>query len=50
MRGNPARYTKQLVERLNPVLPRWDNYFRSGNSDANYNRMDNYLRSRVIDR
>jgi RNA-directed DNA polymerase len=47
VRGNPARNTKQLIERLNPVLRGWGNYFRTGNSDAKFNRLDSYVYYRV---
>ena len=45
--GNPARNTKQLIERLNPVLRGWGNYFRTGNSDGKFNRLDSYVYYRV---
>lgn len=47
VRGNPARNAKQLIERLNPVLRGWGNYFRTGNSDAKFNQMDSYVWTRV---
>lgn len=47
VRGNPARNVKELIERLNPVLRGWGNYFRTGNSDDKFNQVDRYVHTRV---
>ncbi len=47
VRGNPARTVKELIERLNPVVRGWGNYFRTGNSDGKFNDVDDYVHHRV---
>ena len=47
VRGNPAKNLGELIERLNPVLRGWGNYFKTGNSDAKFNHLDNYVWNRV---
>jgi group II intron reverse transcriptase/maturase len=32
-----------VIERLNPVLRGWGNYFRTGNADAKFNQIDTYV-------
>jgi group II intron reverse transcriptase/maturase len=39
---------KQLITVLNPVLRGWGNYFRSGNADREFNRMDAYVYRRLM--
>jgi group II intron reverse transcriptase/maturase len=34
---------KQLIADLNPVLRGWGNYFRTGNADREFNRMDTFV-------
>jgi RNA-directed DNA polymerase len=36
-----------VVERLNPVLRGWGNYFRGGNSARKFTRMDSYVHERL---
>ena len=48
VRGNPARNMDELIQRLNPVLRGWGNYFRTGNSDAKFNQIDGYVWKRVL--
>jgi RNA-directed DNA polymerase len=36
-----------IIERLNPVLTGWANYFRTGNADAKFNQMDDYVHRRL---
>jgi group II intron reverse transcriptase/maturase len=43
VRGNPARTVGELIERLNPVLRGWGNYFRTGNADSKFNQLDSYV-------
>jgi group II intron reverse transcriptase/maturase len=38
----------EVIKRLNPVLRGWGNYFRTGNADREFNRIDDYVRSRVL--
>jgi RNA-directed DNA polymerase len=39
---------KQLIASLNPVLRGWGNYFRSGNAETKFNRLDDYVRQRIL--
>ncbi len=34
---------KQIVAELTPVLRGWGNYFRTGNADREFNKMDGYV-------
>ena len=34
---------KQIIAKLNPVLRGWGNYFRTGNADREYNKMDSFV-------
>jgi len=34
---------KQIIVELNPVLRGWGNYFRTGNADREFNKMDSYV-------
>ena len=34
---------KQLIAELNPVLRGWGNYFRTGNADREFNKMDAFV-------
>src|SRR5579863_944799 len=34
---------KQIIAELNPVLRGWGNYFRTGNADREFNRLDSYV-------
>jgi group II intron reverse transcriptase/maturase len=34
---------KQIIAELNPVLRGWGNYFRTGNSDREFNKMDAFV-------
>jgi RNA-directed DNA polymerase len=47
VRGNPVKTVDELIERLNPVLRGWGNYFRTGNSDDKFNQVDDYVHRRV---
>jgi len=38
---------KELITALNPVLRGWGNYFRSGNADTKFNRVDGYVWQRL---
>jgi len=38
---------KQLIAELTPVLRGWGNYFRTGNADREFNRMDTYVVCRL---
>jgi len=47
VRGNRAKGVKEAIEALNPVLRGWGNYFRSGNSDREFHKVDRYVRARL---
>jgi RNA-directed DNA polymerase len=34
---------KEIIAALNPVLRGWGNYFRTGNADREFNRMDRFV-------
>ncbi|MEZ5356836.1 MAG: group II intron maturase-specific domain-containing protein [Bryobacteraceae bacterium] len=34
---------KQIIAELTPVLRGWGNYFRTGNADREFNRMDRFV-------
>jgi hypothetical protein len=34
---------KQIIVELTPVLRGWGNYFRTGNADREFNKMDSYV-------
>jgi len=34
---------KQIIAELNPVLRGWGNYFRTGNADREFNKMDSFV-------
>ena len=38
----------ELIEKLNPVLRGWGNYFRTGNADREFTELDDYVYSRVL--
>jgi RNA-directed DNA polymerase len=40
---------RDLIERLNPVLRGWGNYFRTGNADGKFNQVDHYVHHRLCD-
>ena len=47
VRGNGARNVDEVITNLNPVLRGWGNYFRTGNADREFTKMDRYVRGRV---
>jgi RNA-directed DNA polymerase len=38
---------KQIIAELNPVLRGWGNYFRTGNADREFNRLDTFVYRRL---
>ena len=48
VRGRQSRNMGELIERLNPVLRGWGNYFRTGNADREFNKLDDYVYGRVL--
>jgi group II intron reverse transcriptase/maturase len=48
VKGNPATGFKEAIESLNPVLRGWGNYFRTGNSDREFTKVDRYVWNRLV--
>jgi Group II intron, maturase-specific domain len=38
---------KQIIAELNPVLRGWGNYFRTGNADQEFNKLDGFVFRRM---
>jgi hypothetical protein len=38
---------KHVIGKLNPVLPGWGNYFRTGNADRQFHQLDTYVYQRL---
>jgi hypothetical protein len=36
-----------MIQALNPVLRGWGNYFRTGNADREFNKLDRYVYERI---
>ncbi|MCC6739946.1 MAG: group II intron reverse transcriptase/maturase [Planctomycetia bacterium] len=47
VRGNPACDLRAHIDRINPVLRGWGNYFRTGNADHHFNQIDDYTHCRL---
>ena len=47
VRGNRAKDALEIIAGLNPVLRGWGNYFRTGNADREFNKVDDYVHSRL---
>jgi hypothetical protein len=39
---------KEVIDRLNPVLRGWSNYFRTGNADEKFNQVDDHVHRSVV--
>jgi group II intron reverse transcriptase/maturase len=48
VRDGQTRTLDELIVRLNPVVRGWGNYFRTGNADREFNKIDRYVRQRVL--
>jgi group II intron reverse transcriptase/maturase len=48
VRSRQAQNVGELIEKLNPVLRGWGNYFRTGNADREFTTLDNYVYGRVL--
>jgi RNA-directed DNA polymerase len=42
-RRQSGKDVKQIIAQLNPVLRGWGNYFRTGNADREFNKMDGFV-------
>ena len=49
VRGNGAKNVNEVIGNLNPVLRGWGNYFRSGNAEREFEKLDRYVRRQVLD-
>jgi len=47
-RRSGVKDVKQMIADLNPVLRGWGNYFRTGNADREFNRVDAYVYVRLM--
>lgn len=47
-RRSGAKDVKEIVASINPVLRGWGNYFRTGNADREFNRIDEYAYGRLV--
>ena len=48
VRGRQSRNVEELIEKLNPVLRGWGNYFRTGNADKEFIKVDDYVYGGVL--
>jgi RNA-directed DNA polymerase len=48
VRGRQAQNIGELIERLNPVLRGWGNYFRTGNAEREFRKVDEYVHDRIL--
>jgi RNA-directed DNA polymerase len=46
-RQNGVKDVRVLIERINPVLRGWGNYFRTGNAAKTFNQVDSYVWRRL---
>ena len=46
-RHSGAKDVRDIITTLNPVLRGWGNYFRTGNADHEFNRIDTYVHQRI---
>ena len=44
---NGVKDVRVIIRDINPVLRGWGNYFRTGNADQKFNRIDDYVRRRL---
>ena len=44
---NSGKDVKQIIAELNPVLRGWGNYFRTGNADREFNKLDGFVLRRI---
>jgi RNA-directed DNA polymerase len=47
VRRSGVRDVREIITTLNPLLRGWGNYFRTGNADREFNRMDAYVFERL---
>ena len=45
--SNSGKDVKQVIAELNPVLRGWGNYFRTGNADREFTKLDGYVYRRL---
>jgi group II intron reverse transcriptase/maturase len=48
-RTSGAKDVRVIIERLNPVLRGWGNYFRTGNADTKFNQVDHHVHQSLCD-
>lgn len=47
VRRTRAKDVMEIIASLNPVLRGWSNYFKTGNADAKFNQVDDYVHARI---
>jgi group II intron reverse transcriptase/maturase len=47
-RHNRAKDVRELIPVLNPILRGWNNYFRTGNAQREFAKVDRYVLSRLL--
>ena len=48
VRGNRTMDIVEMIKSLNPILRGWGNYFRTGNADREFNRIDRFVQMRLV--
>jgi RNA-directed DNA polymerase len=48
VRRTRAQEVMEIITSLHPVLRGWGNYFRTGNADAKFNQVDDYVHERIV--
>jgi group II intron reverse transcriptase/maturase len=46
-RRSAGKDVREVIARLNPMLRGWGNYFRTGNAEAKFNQVDEYVHRRL---
>src|SRR5579863_7744060 len=46
-KGQSGQQVEQIIAKLTPVLRGWGNYFRTGNADREFNKMDGFVVKRL---
>lgn len=46
-RRSAGKDVREVIAHLNPALRGWGNYFRTGNADAKFNQVDEYVHQRL---
>src|SRR4030065_2875270 len=47
-RRSGVKDVKEVIASVNPVIRGWGNYFRTGNAEREFNRIDEYVYDRLV--